>query len=78
MYSTLWQDKGTSEEAIVPDNSLALLASLLAYVANSEQGTEDVDQLLCRALHLVSPDKLSDWHLGPLLSGEWVWLNLRL
>ena len=75
MYSTLCPDKGQDEESVA-DNSLAILAALLAYIANSEEnahGTEYVDRLLHKVLHSVSPDHLSDWHFGPFLCGEWVW-----
>ena len=87
MFSILSKKKREGEEE--PDNSggsdsgstansLAVLASMLAFLANSDEDRDEVartDQLVCRALQDVSPARLSDWHLGPLLSGELSWEN---
>lgn len=66
----LWAESKT-------ESNLPLLASLLAFVAHSGSSREGrspsgsgVDSLLCNLLHSVNPDELSDWRLGPLLSGK--------
>lgn len=77
MFYTLCPDKGGNEMKEEDDgnnqDSLAILASILAFLANSDEhrhSVEIVDGLLCKALQSVSPSLLSDWHLGPVLSGE--------
>lgn len=54
------------------DTTLSILASLLAFLAHSSDSKHEVkvvDNLLSRLLQSIPPSSLSDWHLGPLLSG---------
>jgi len=80
MFSVLSKKKGGEGEEEEPGSgnkegvhSLAVLASMLAFLANSDKDRDEVermDELVCRAVQAVPPAQLSDWHLGPLLSGE--------
>lgn len=70
IYASLRSDEGGAE------TNLPILAALIAFLAhsysdkNGKDSNSSVEKVLCHLLHSVNPSDLSDWRLGPFLSGK--------
>ena len=54
-------------------DTLPLFSSLLSFLAHCNEGDNDnTDKILCSLLQSINPADLTEWQLGPLLCGRYI------